>query len=124
MAIFKGFNTVDQNFPPFGLVDAVLIKRDLLNEFNTRMGERVMRPEFGTIIFDMLMEPADDITYQNIEEDAIRIVRKDKRLTLTSISVTNSEKTVVVSMQIQYTPNGLKDSLAVEYQKSTETTVT
>ena len=62
MASFIGFNTVGRLFPPFKLTDVDLVKRDLLNHFNTRRGERVMNPEFGTIIYDLLMDPQDPQT--------------------------------------------------------------
>ena len=48
--IFRGFSTVDTVKAPFSLSDMELVKRDLLNEFNTRKGERVMRPNFGCIV--------------------------------------------------------------------------
>ena len=60
--IFKGFSTVDKIRAPYSLFDQELIKRDLLNEFQTRRGERLMKPNFGSIIHDLLMEPEDTIT--------------------------------------------------------------
>ena len=53
--IYKGFSTVNKIRAPYTLTDAELVKTDLLNELNTRQGERVMRPTFGTRIFDILM---------------------------------------------------------------------
>ena len=44
MAKFLGLNTVDRVRAPFTLVDSDLVKRDLMNEFYTKKGERVMRP--------------------------------------------------------------------------------
>jgi len=51
--IFKGFSTVNKVKAPYTLTDMALVKQDLLNEFNTRKGERVMRPNFGSIIWDL-----------------------------------------------------------------------
>ena len=53
--IFKGFSTIDKIRAPYSLFDQELIKRDLLNEFQTRRGERLMKPNFGSIIHDLLM---------------------------------------------------------------------
>ena len=53
--IYKGFSTVNKIRASYILTDAQLVKTDLLNELNTRQGERVMRPTFGTRIFDILM---------------------------------------------------------------------
>ena len=55
--LFKGFSTADKIRAPYTLVDSELVKRDLLNQLYTKKGERVMRPEYGTIIYDLLMDP-------------------------------------------------------------------
>ncbi len=55
--IFRGFSTVDKVKAPFALSDMDLVKRDLLNEFNNRKGERVMRQNFGCIVWELLMNP-------------------------------------------------------------------
>ena len=62
--LFKGFSTVDKVRAPYTLTDADLVKRDLLNHFYTRIGERVMRPTFGSVIWDYLMEPEDPETQE------------------------------------------------------------
>ena len=66
--IFRGFSTVDNIRAPYSLYDDDLVKRDLLNEFQTRKGERLMRPDFGSIIHDLLMEPEDTFTETEIED--------------------------------------------------------
>ena len=77
--IFRGFSTVDKIRAPYSLFDQELIKRDLLNEFQTRRGERLMKPNFGSIIHDLLMEPEDTITDDEIRDDITRICDKDPR---------------------------------------------
>ena len=47
-----------------------------MNHFGTRKGERVMVPEFGTIIYDMLMEPMDSKVKKLIIDDAILYHKK------------------------------------------------
>ena len=44
MATFVGYNSINQ-YKRFVLTDLALIKRDLLNYFNIRQGEKVGRPE-------------------------------------------------------------------------------
>jgi len=50
---YKGFSSV--NASNFGnkLFDFDLIKQDILNHFNTKKGERLMNPNFGSIIWDL-----------------------------------------------------------------------
>ena len=54
---YKGFSTVDETSTSVKLFDHEIIKQDLLNQFNTRKGERVMNPMFGSIIWDLIYEP-------------------------------------------------------------------
>ena len=77
MAKFKGFSTIDRSRPPFTITDSDLVKRDLLNEFYTRKGERVMRPDFGCVIWDLLMDPMIPSTEEIMKEDIVRIVSRD-----------------------------------------------
>lgn len=119
MTNFKGYSTIGRLSPPYGLTDIELIKRDLLNEFHTRLGERVMRPEFGTIIYDLLMDPGDDITKSAIRDDAIRIVKKDPRVELDEVTVTDHEDAVIVQVDLYYGPHSMRQSLYISYQTET-----
>ena len=66
---FVGYTTVDQPLIAKILHDKDLAIQDLKNHFYTRIGERVMDPEFGSIIPLMIFEPLDDISVQEIEAD-------------------------------------------------------
>lgn len=122
MAKFIGFSTVGRLAPPYTLTDIDLVKRDLLNEFETRLGERVMKPEFGTIIYDLLMEPADDVTLDAVEKDAIRILQKDPRVRIVDVTVKNFTDSITIEIDLLYTPQNLQESLYVTYQKTTTPT--
>ena len=54
---YKGFSTLNSGAEHYSLYDFELIKQDLLNHFYIRQGERLMNPEFGTVIWDLLFEP-------------------------------------------------------------------
>ena len=54
---FQGFSTKTNQFYPQRLYDIELAKQDLLNEIYTRKGERVMEPEFGSIVWELLFDP-------------------------------------------------------------------
>ena len=78
--IYKGFSTVGKVRAPYTLIDGDLIKQDLMNELKARKGERVMRPNFGTTLYDILMNPLDKYVVEEIKEDIERIVSKDPRV--------------------------------------------
>ena len=80
---FVGFNTVNQPNPPYSLTNIGLIKRDINNQFATPMGSRVMLPNFGTRIFELLFDPFDEYTKnmccrrkKRNESEVIEIINK------------------------------------------------
>ena len=116
--LFKGFSTVDEVRAPYTLTDADLVKRDLLNHFYTRIGERVMRPTFGSVIWDYLMEPQDPDTQNIIEEDVKRIVDSDPRVEFQETNLLVLDHTIQVEVKIKYKLLGSEDTLFLEYVTS------
>lgn len=118
--IFKGFSTVDKIRAPYSLTDIDLVKRDLLNEFNTRLGERVMRPNFGSIIWDLLMNPEDSFTEQDVREDIEKIVGKDNRVELVDITVFRSDHTIRAEVELLFVILKTSDILYLEFTQEGE----
>ena len=112
---FRGFTTVNRDKPSYTATGMDLVKVDLLNHFSTRMGERVMLPNFGSIIYDLLMDPLDDTTRDAIREDAERIVNEDPRVALRDTQLTETDNSITLEMQLTYLPNGVTDSLAIQF---------
>ena len=112
-----GFSTFEKRTPPYTEEGIELAKQDLLYAFLTRRGERVMRPDFGTIIFDLLFEPFDNGTKEAIYEDAERIISQDPRFESIEIQARELEQTVRLDMTLRYVPLDVVDSLAVEYDR-------
>lgn len=117
MATFKGFTTLDRVKAPFTITDQELIKRDLLNEFYTKKGERVMLPNFGTIIWDLLMEPSDDELVALVTEDIERIVKKDRRVELINTTIYVSEHSIAADVELKYLPFESVESLYLIFEK-------
>jgi len=85
---YKGFSTVDPSTGGVNLYDFSLIQQDILNNFNTKRGERVMNPMFGSIIWDLLMEPLTDQVRQALVDDITSICNGDPRVVLSHINLT------------------------------------
>lgn len=115
MATFIGFSTAGKVKPPYSLVDLDLVKQDLLNHLNTSKGERVMRPNYGSIIRESLMEPLDGLIIQDIKDDCTRIVGNDPRVELLDISVATMEHSLRVEMYLQYKADLSQDVLIAEF---------
>ena len=118
--IFKGFSTIDKIRAPYSLFDQELIKRDLLNEFQTRRGERLMKPNFGSIIHDLLMEPEDTITDDEIRDDITRICDKEPRVEVKDILIFTADHTVRAEVILKYVQTNNEDILFLEFISDTE----
>lgn len=71
--------------------DVRLIKNDLLQLLLTAPGERVMRPNFGTIIPRLPFEPNDMATIQNIKISVRGAIdRFEKRVQVSDVIVQSS----------------------------------
>lgn len=84
---YVGFSSLDPTTSNSKLYDFDLIKQDIINHFNTRKGERVMNPTFGTIIWDMLMEPLTQQVKELLNQDIIQICNYDPRVTPVQINL-------------------------------------
>jgi len=115
MAMFKGFSTIDRVKAPYTLFDKELIKRDLLNHFQTKKGERVMRPQYGSIIWDLLMNPEDTLTEDEIKRDIERIIDTDPRVELIDTVLFILDHTIRAEIQLRYKGINDEDVLYVEF---------
>lgn len=116
--LFIGFSTQEmEGKRGWSVTDIDLIKRDLLNEFYTRKGERVMLPTFGTIIWDLLFEPFTDSTQAAVVEDVTRIVGHDSRVRLQGVNVSTSAHGIMVSIELKYVPFDSLGTFAMEFDR-------
>jgi len=118
MRKFKGYSTVDKTWGNFKLYDIELAKRDLLNEFYTRKGERLMSPQFGSIVWDLLFDPLTDEIIDAIRADCLRIVTKDPRLNLLNIDIVDNEHTIIVSIILRYVPTATETELVAVFNRN------
>ena len=102
MAIkYRGFNTINQS-KKFRLTGLDLIKRDLLNHFSIRKGEKLMRPNFGTIIWNVLHEPFTEDLKSVITQDVKAIASYDPRVSFENIIVTEYDQGIQIELQLRY----------------------
>lgn len=115
--IFVGFSNVDTSIKNTQWTDLDLIKRDLINHFFTRRGERVMRPDYGCIIWDLLFDPmtVDNVTL--IVDDATRIVQEDGRITLNSVNLVEYDHGLQLQMNLTYQPLNITESFSLDFDR-------
>jgi phage baseplate assembly protein W len=114
--VFRGFCTIG---PPikknWTYYDIELVKRDLMFAFKTRVGERVMRPDYGCKIFEYLFEPFTPGIAELIVAEATRICELDSRLTVVNITAYTYGQGIRVELTLQYAPFGVIDTFYVDY---------
>ena len=115
---YKGFSTV-AGVKNNQLYDIDLIKQDLTNHFYTRKGERVMNPNFGSIIWDMLYEPLDEGNKDEIVEDCKRIISIDPRVELTDLNVNEYESGLRINIGINVLPYNKTATMLLNFERET-----
>lgn len=118
---FRGYSSVGTSFLSPTRYDLDLAKQDLMNHFNTRKGERVMMPEFGSIIWDLLFEPLDDRTKTLIDEDVRQVIKNDPRWQLISVTMSEAPNALNLEVILTYLPADETVQLPLIYNKGTNT---
>jgi len=118
---FRGYSSIGTSFLSPVRYDLDLARQDLLNHFNTRKGERIMMPTFGSIVWDMLFEPLDDITINLIDADVRSIIKNDPRWLLQSVTITEGPNALNINVVVTYLPTEETVTLPLTYDKGTNT---
>jgi|TARA_R110000868_G_scaffold262608_1_gene521338 phage baseplate assembly protein W len=115
---YKGFSTVNAEALDVKLYDYELIKQDLLNQFQIRKGERVMNPNFGSIIWDKLFEPFTEDVKNEIINDVTQIVTADPRASALSVEVIEQEYGLQLEITMQYSGTDQSEKLLFDFNKT------
>jgi phage baseplate assembly protein W len=115
---YKGFSTVDPTNYGGKLYDFDLVKQDILNQFNTRKGERLMNPAFGTIIWDLLMEPLTEEVSNLLIADINEIVGADPRVYPTQIELNEYEQGFIVELTLNLKNTNQSSTLRLAFDQS------
>jgi phage baseplate assembly protein W len=100
-ATYKGFSTLGPS-NNFRLTDFELIKQDIVNHFNIRKGEKLMRPNFGTIIWNVLFEPFTEDLKSVIISDIKAIANYDPRVSFDNIIITEYDQGILIELRLRY----------------------
>lgn len=114
---YRGFSTVDDSTTNVKLYDFDLIKQDILNQFNTRKGERVMNPAFGSVIWDLIYEPLTPGVKQQISSDIDRILNSDPRVVPTLINIVEQDYGFLLEITLSYLGTDVSDSMILSFDK-------
>jgi phage baseplate assembly protein W len=116
---YKGFSTVNSSSMSNKLYDYDLILQDILNIFQTRKGERLMFPDFGTIIWSMIYEPFTEEVKQIISDDITKILNYDPRVIPTQINISDVEYGLLIDCTLYYKQLNLTQKMKFDFNKNT-----
>lgn len=122
MALYKGFSTYNRT-KKFRITDFELVKQDLINHFNIRKGEKVMNPDFGTVIWDTLFDPLDDDTKNTIMQDVKRIISYDPRVGAQNVIVTQFDRGIQIEIDLVYISTNQRSMLAIKFDRESKTAI-
>jgi len=120
---YKGFSTTNPDNEGSKLYDFDLIKQDLLNHFNTRKGQRLMNPKFGTIIWDILMEPLTPEIKNLLTKDIREICNSDPRVFPTQIQVNEFERGFLIEVSLSMRNTNQTSNLRLMFDQKIGLTV-
>lgn len=120
MALYNGFSTYNRS-KHFRITDFELVKQDLINHFNIRKGEKLMNPDFGTVIWDTLFDPLDDDTKNIIIQDVKRIIGYDPRVGAQNVIVTQFESGIQIEIDLVYISTNQRNLLSLSFDRNATT---
>ena len=114
---YRGISTIDPNSPSFKVFDIELIKRDIVNHFHIRYGEKLENPRFGTIIWDVLFDPLTDSLKEAIVKNVSDIVNYDPRVNVDKILVNSYESGIQIECVLTYIPYSITETLRFNFDR-------
>ena len=116
MTIYRGFST-QNSVKNWKLTDYELIKQDLMNHFMTKQGERVMYPEFGTVIWNLLFEPFTEEVKTAIYNDINRIKNLDPRVVIEQAIITDYQHGIQLDLALRVVETNQVENMTVTFDQ-------
>lgn len=121
MAItYRGFSTINRN-KKFRVVDFELVKQDLVNHFQIRKGEKLMNPDFGTIIWNVLHEPLTEELKQVIIADVKNVINYDPRVAVENVIITEFQQGIQIELDLRYIATNQINLLNLRFDNQSQT---
>jgi phage baseplate assembly protein W len=114
---YRGLSTVADPAGSFALYDISLIKQDIINHFHIRKGERLERPDFGTIIWDALFDPLTEELKEIIAQDVTTIINYDPRVKVDRVVVSEYESGLQIECELTYLPYNISEQLRFQFDQ-------
>jgi phage baseplate assembly protein W len=115
---YKGFSSLSPETHNYKLHDIALIKQDLINHFYVRQGERLMNPEYGCIIWNLLFEPLTPEVQNLILTNVNQIFNSEPRVQAGNIVVTPYDSGLQIECVLTYVLYNLQEKLQLSFDQA------
>lgn len=113
---YKGFSSQETR-NKFKIYDIDLVKQDIINHFYIRKGQKLMNPDFGTVIWDLIFEPFTEEVKRLITEDVEQIINYDPRIAINSVSIDATDMGIRIEASITYLPFNINERMVFNFDK-------
>ena len=117
MAMYRGFSTLQGNFLSTRVVDTELVKRDLLNAFAIRKGEKVGTPGYGSGVLDLVMEPLTEEVKNLLLEEVTSTIDQDPRVSLQQLVIEEYENGLQAQINLLYVQSNQSENLVINFDR-------
>lgn len=102
------------------MTDFELVKQDLINHFSIHKGEKLMNPNFGSVIWNMLYEPLTADVKAIIVEDVKKIAAYDPRLQVDRVLINELDYGLQLQIDLTFLPGNFASSLKLDFNNTTK----
>jgi phage baseplate assembly protein W len=113
---YKGFSSKETK-NSFKLNDIDLVKQDIVNHFYIRKGEKLMNPDFGTVIWDLLFEPFTEEVKKLITDDVEAIINYDPRIAINGVIIDSTDMGIRIQADITYLPFNINERMMFDFDR-------
>jgi phage baseplate assembly protein W len=114
---YKGFSTLSPDTHNYKLHDIALIKQDLINHFYVRQGERLMNPEYGCVIWNLLFEPLTPEVQNLILSNVNQIFNSEPRVQAGNIVITPYDTGLQIECVLTYVLYNVQEKLQLSFDQ-------
>ena len=113
---YNGFSSQETK-SSFKLYDIDLVKQDIINHFYIRKGEKLMNPDFGTVIWDLLFEQFTEEVKKLITEDVEQIINYDPRIAINSVTIDSTDMGIRIEADVTYIPFNINERMTFNFDR-------
>jgi phage baseplate assembly protein W len=114
---YKGFSSLSPDTHNYKLHDIALIKQDLINHFYVRQGERLMNPEYGCVIWNLLFEPLTPEVQNLILSNVNQIFNSEPRVQAGNIVITPYDTGLQIECVLTYVLYNVQEKLQLSFDQ-------